>query len=949
MGNKRRRSSPEQPLAKAVKQLKIDEFITSNCPVSNFYNLPTVSNIITSNRFAALRGDSPLSPSGVCNLSTISSPTSPQMVNDVQPFNERTMPGFLADQCLLTAQTVIAIFGHLQRVSNQMNGVESALEKLREALLQQPVDHTQPQGLRGRAAERSESAENLQHVPLRHSALEPTRKPTTSKIFQNTQVTLQIAPTKINRKRWETQRSVRTSLSQLLNIETQKTDLKSIRWLPSKSGHTRVCLTFEQAVIPLFLLKMRTFLGTFQITPSRVFSDPTVQSTKKGRPAPVTLQSYSQRISMKDSTCSPQNFPRSQPNVKQTSELQTLNISTSLPSDHRDLCCLREETNAPLIELDNKWEGVKSTVASLHKKAEHLKSHLSGALDPHGAFVLQNPNLTSSKEASSHLKEILCATPVESVVRVTGTVVSRPPGQENPKMSTGGIEVKVETAEVLNTCKKLPFEMKDLTKKNEALRMQYRYLDLRSAGMQYNLRLRSQMVMRMREFLCNHHGFVDVETPTLFKKTPGGAKEFVVPSREVGKFYSLPQSPQQFKQLLMVGGLDRYFQVARCYRDEGSKPDRQPEFTQIDIEMSFVDQAGIQALIEGLLQYSWPEEKGPLTGPFPSMSYEDALAVYGTDKPDTRFGMKLVDVTDVFRNVNAGFLQKSLGEPQGTVRAICIPQGAKYLHGKELESLNELTKSQFNQGLLHLILRSDGSMKSQLDKFLNEEQKLTFVKAAQANIGDVVLFAAGEHKKVCSALGKARTASVDLLEAGGLSLRNPSDFQFLWVVDFPLFLPKEENPLELESAHHPFTAPRPSDEHLLYTEPAKVYGQHYDLVLNGNEIGGGSIRIHNAKLQRFVLENVLKVMAKASFLSLSHLLEALDSGAPPHGGIALGLDRLICLVVGAESIREVMAFPKSFKGRDLMSNAPNYVTPQELKRYHVQVAWPLTQVKASSS
>ncbi|KAJ7331896.1 hypothetical protein JRQ81_014076 [Phrynocephalus forsythii] len=403
MGNKRRRSSPEQPLAKAVKQLKIDEFITSNCPVSNFYNLPTVSNIITSNRFAALRDDSPLSPSGVCNLSTISSPTSPQMVNDVQPFNERTMPGFLADQCLLTAQTVIAIFDHLQRVSNQMNGVESALEKLREALLQQPVDHTQPQGLRGRAAERSESsesAENLQHVPLHHSAIEPTRKPATSKIFQNTQVTLQIAPTKIIRKRWETQRSVRTSLSQLLNIETQKIDLKSIRWLPSKSGHTRVCLTFEQAVIPLFLLKMRTFLGTFQITPSRVFSNPMVQSTKRGRPAPVTLQSYSQRISMKDSTCSPQNFPRSQPNVKQTSELQTLNISTSLPSDHRDLCCLREETNAPLIELDNKWEGVKSTVASLHKKAEHLKSHLSSALDPHGAFVLQNPNLTSSKEVS---------------------------------------------------------------------------------------------------------------------------------------------------------------------------------------------------------------------------------------------------------------------------------------------------------------------------------------------------------------------------------------------------------------------------------------------------------------------------------------------------------------------------------------------------------------------
>ncbi|XP_062989972.1 aspartate--tRNA ligase, mitochondrial [Elgaria multicarinata webbii] len=547
-------------------------------------------------------------------------------------------------------------------------------------------------------------------------------------------------------------------------------------------------------------------------------------------------------------------------------------------------------------------------------------------------------------EAASHLKKILCDIPVESVVRVTGTVVPRPPGQANPRIPTGNIEVKVETAEVLNPCKKLPFEMKDFTKKNEALRMQYRYLDLRSAQMQYNLRLRSRMVMRMREYLCNHYGFVDVETPTLFKKTPGGAKEFVIPSREAGKFYSLPQSPQQFKQLLMVGGLDRYFQVARCYRDEGSKPDRQPEFTQIDIEMSFVDQAGVQALIEGLLQYSWPEEKGPITVPFPSLSYDEALAVYGTDKPDTRFGMQIIDISNVFRNFEVGFLQKSLNEPQATVKAICIPQGMKYLQNKDLESLNELAKSQFNQKLLHLILRSDGSVKSRLGKFLNEEQILELVRAVQANVDDVVFLAAGEHEKVCSALGKVRLESAALLEARGLPLRNPSAFHFLWVVDFPLFLPKEENPGELESAHHPFTAPRSSDEHLLYTDPAKVHGQHYDLVLNGSEIGGGSIRIHNARQQRFILETVLKEDTELLF----HLLEALDSGAPPHGGIALGLDRLICLLVGAPSIRDVIAFPKSFKGRDLMSNAPNYVAPEELEPYHVQVTWPLTQAKAST-
>uniref|UniRef100_A0A8C3L6D3 Aspartyl-tRNA synthetase 2, mitochondrial n=1 Tax=Chrysolophus pictus TaxID=9089 RepID=A0A8C3L6D3_CHRPC len=436
-------------------------------------------------------------------------------------------------------------------------------------------------------------------------------------------------------------------------------------------------------------------------------------------------------------------------------------------------------------------------------------------------------------EAHSHVRKLLSNAPVESVVRVTGIVSSRPPGQENLKMPTGDIEVKVETAEVLNFCKKLPFEIKDFIKKSEALRMQYRYLDLRSSQLQHNLRLRSQVVMRMREYLCNHHGFVDVETPTLFKRTPGGAKEFLVPSREVGKFYSLPQSPQQFKQLLMIGGLDRYFQVARCYRDEGSRPDRQPEFTQIDIEMSFVDQAGIQRLIEGLLQYSWPEERGPITTPFPSMTYEEALADYGTDKPDTRFGMKIMDISDTLRRLDIGFVQNVLSYPHSTAKAICIPRGVRYLKNKDLESLKAAAKSQFNQ---------------------------------------------------CSALGSLRLESADLLEAAGMVLRDPAALHFLWVVDFPLFLPKEENPSELESAHHPFTAPHPSDTNLLYSDPTKVRSQHYDLVLNGSEIGGGSIRIHNAEQQRFVLEKVLKEDSEV----LSHLLEALEFGAPPHGGIALG-------------------------------------------------------------
>ncbi|KAM6165288.1 aspartate--tRNA ligase, mitochondrial isoform 2-T2 [Erethizon dorsatum] len=501
--------------------------------------------------------------------------------------------------------------------------------------------------------------------------------------------------------------------------------------------------------------------------------------------------------------------------------------------------------------------------------------------DCHGLVQVVIPQ----DESAASVKKLLCEAPLESVVRISGTVISRPPGQENPKMPTGAIEIKVKTAELLNSCRKLPFEIKDFVKKTEALRLQYRYLDLRSVQMQYNLRLRSRMVMKMREYLCNLHGFVDVETPTLFKRTPGGAKEFLVPSRELGKFYSLPQSPQQFKQLLMIGGLDRYFQVARCYRDEGSRPDRQPEFTQIDIEMSFVDQTGIQSLIEGLLQYSWPSDKDPVVIPFPSMTFAEALATYGTDKPDTRFGMEITDISDVFRNTKSGFLQDTLSKPQGTIKAICVREGAKYLKRKDIESIRKCAADHFNQ---------------------------------------------------CSLLGKLRLECADLLEGRGVVLRDPTRFSFLWVVDFPLFLPKEDNPKELESAHHPFTAPHPSDGHLLYTEPEKVRSQHYDLVLNGNEIGGGSIRIHNAELQRYVLSTLLK----EDVTLLSHLLQALDYGAPPHGGIALGLDRLMCLVTGAPSIRDVIAFPKSFRGHDLMSNAPESVPPEELKPYHIQVSWP---------
>uniref|UniRef100_A0A672FQZ2 Aminoacyl-transfer RNA synthetases class-II family profile domain-containing protein n=1 Tax=Salarias fasciatus TaxID=181472 RepID=A0A672FQZ2_SALFA len=367
--------------------------------------------------------------------------------------------------------------------------------------------------------------------------------------------------------------------------------------------------------------------------------------------------------------------------------------------------------------------------------------------------------LIPQEESASGLKSALCDLTVESVIQVTGTVRLRPSGQENKGMPTGEIEVLAENVEIFNICQKLPFEIKDFVKKSESLRMQYRYLDLRSSQMQQNLRLRSQVVMKMRDYLCNVQGFVDVETPTLFKRTPGGAKEFVVPSREPGMFYSLPQSPQQFKQLLMVAGVDRYFQIARCYRDEGSKPDRQPEFTQVDIEMSFVEQAGIMSLVEGLLQHSWPPEKGPIKVPFHTMKYEEAMRDYGVDKPDTRFNMKLIDLSEVFSASDVEFLRSALSKPGGTVQAICVPGGAvstgRSIWWKHFKHRNHL---------LVVLIRADGTLKSPLKKLLSQSVTDNLLKTTGAKPGDVLLMAAGSlHTVVTFITFKKKHSVFDLI------------------------------------------------------------------------------------------------------------------------------------------------------------------------------------------
>ena len=532
------------------------------------------------------------------------------------------------------------------------------------------------------------------------------------------------------------------------------------------------------------------------------------------------------------------------------------------------------------------------------------------------------------------LSELFPKLKPESVIEVSGEVRNRDQGTENANLDTGDIELFASNIIVHNQSKTPPFPLDDTADKvGEDLRLTYRYLDLRRQSNLNALKLRHRASMAIRKYFDDQN-FLEIETPMLFKSTPEGAREFLVPSRlNEGKFYALPQSPQQYKQMLMVAGIERYYQLARCFRDEDLRADRQPEFTQIDLEMSFIDREDMYALIEGLLKTVWKETLGEeITTPFLRMPFNEAMNRFGSDKPDMRFGLEIQDFSEDFREsdfkVFAGAVQSG-----GAVKAFNAKGLADITQG-ELKHLEETAKSLGAKGLA-FIKSEGGEWKSPILKFLSDAEQETLKTKLEVGDGDIVFFAAGGWESSCNILGRIRLEAATLLEKRGQQLRDPKDWKFLWVIDFPLMHFEEEEGRYVAS-HHPFTAPVEEDLPLIDSEPKKVRGQHYDIVLNGVELGGGSIRIHQPDVQKKIFEDVLQIPADVVKSRFGYMLESFEYGAPPHGGIALGLDRLVTILAGKESIRDVIAFPKTQKGQDLMTDSPGTATERQLRDLKVQ-------------
>ncbi len=541
------------------------------------------------------------------------------------------------------------------------------------------------------------------------------------------------------------------------------------------------------------------------------------------------------------------------------------------------------------------------------------------------------------KSASSH--EVAGDLRNEYVVKIIGEVVRRPSGTENSRLPTGQIEITAREVSILNPSKTPPFYINEETDVDESLRLKYRYLDLRRPRMKANILFRHKTVKFIRDFL-DAAGFIEIETPILIKSTPEGARDYLVPSRiHPGEFYALPQSPQQLKQLLMVAGLEKYYQIARCFRDEDTRADRQPEFTQLDLEMSFIDEEDILVLFEELFT-SLVETLKPGTRvkrPFPRIGYADAMDRYGSDKPDLRFGMEIKDLSDIVAQSDFSIFRNTVADG-GKVKGICAPGCAHYSR-RQLDELNRLAQEYGAGGLVTIALGdSTGKLddltmamvKSTAAKYLTIDEIKQMASSLQAGLGDLLLIVAAAPDLVNTVLGRLRQ------ELGNrLGLADPDALSFAYIVGFPL-LRKDNASGQWTSEHHPFTAPWPEDIPLLDTAPAKVRGRHYDMVCNGYEIGGGSLRIYTAELQKKVFR-LLGYTDEEITERFGHMLEAFEFGAPPHGGIALGIDRIVMLMVGAETIREVIAFPKNQAAMDLTMNAPSPVTEEQLSDLHISL------------
>jgi aspartyl-tRNA synthetase len=587
-------------------------------------------------------------------------------------------------------------------------------------------------------------------------------------------------------------------------------------------------------------------------------------------------------------------------------------------------------------ELRDKHVGKEVTLAGwVHRRRDHGGLIFIDLRDKEGiAQVVFNPE--TSKKAHKTANELRN----EYVAKITGKVAKRPAGTENLKLPTGKIEVIASDIQILNTAKTPPFYINEDIEVDENLYLKYRYLYLRRPRMKDNIILRHKVGKFMRDFL-DARGFVEIETPILIKSTPEGARDYLVPSRiHPGKFYALPQSPQQLKQLLMVAGFEKYYQIARCFRDEDLRADRQPEFTQLDMEMSFIDEEDILSLLEemftSMVETVKPEMK--MLKPFPRLSFTETMERYGTDKPDIRFGLELKDLSKIVAESEFAVFRSTI-QGGGKVRGICLPGCADYSH-KQLEDLTELAKSCGAKGLVTLALPAGSfdkleqltpdKVKSVAAKYLTAEPLKEIVRRFEAKAGDLILIVAGEPKMVDKVLDELRR-----MMGHRLGLIDPNFLAFVFIVDYPLLDWNEDIKL-WEPMHHPFTAPREEDMPLLDKDPSKVRARHYDIVCNGYELSSGSIRIHTRELQQKIFR-LLGYSDEEIETKFGHMLEAFDYGAPPHGGIAPGIDRVVMLLAGAENIREVIAFPKNQSAIDVMSDSPSPVSEAQLKELHLKL------------